>query len=95
MSGATTVIATLAPLVVAIALLTVIVAIAKRYLASMGMPAGWVSIPRIVRGLWRVTMRTIIGMWRAGRALAWLAQGRRKVRRIPSRISIGGAPRAR
>ena len=93
MSSATTVITAMAPLIVAIALLTVTLAVAKRYLASMGIPAGWVSIPRIVRTLWRVTIGTLFGLWRAGRAVARLVQGRRRVRRLPARISIASSRR--
>ena len=93
MSSATTVIAALAPLVVAIALLTVTLAVAKRYLASMGIPAGWVSIPRIFRGCWRVVAGTIAGLWRTGRAASRIVQGRRKVRRLPSRTSIASSRR--
>jgi hypothetical protein len=93
MPGATTIIAALAPLVVAIALLTVTLAVAKRYLASMGIPAGWVSIPRIVRALWRVTIGSLFGLWRASRSASRFIQGRRTIRRLPSRVSIASSRR--
>jgi hypothetical protein len=88
MSSATTVIAALAPLVVAIALLWITLGIAKRYVASMGLPTGWMSITRIFRTGWRVLAGTIAGLWRAGRALSRFVQGRRKMRRLPGRTSI-------
>lgn len=93
MSSATIVIATLAPLVVAIALLTVMLAVAKRYLASMGLPTGWMSIPRILRGCWRLVFGTIAGLWRTGRAASRIVQGRRKARRLSARTSIASARR--
>ena len=88
MSSAPTFIDALAPLVVAIALLAVTLAVAKRYLAGMGLPTGWMSIPRIFRGCWRVVVGTITGVWRAGRSASRFIQGRRKIRRLPSRVSI-------
>lgn len=88
MSSVTTVIAALAPLIVALALLWIAFGIAKRHLASMGLPTGWMSIPRICRGCWRLVAGTVVGLWRAGRAANRLIQGRRKIRRLPGRASI-------
>jgi hypothetical protein len=85
----------LVPMVVALALLVITLRIAKRYLTSMGLPAGWVSIPRIVRALWRATVGTIARLWRAGKAVSRFVQGRRSVRRLPSRASVGGPKGAR
>ena len=93
MSAATTVIAALAPLVVAIALLWITLGIAKRYVGGMGLPTGWMSIPRIFRGCWRVVAGTIAGLWRIGRAASRIVQGRRKVRRLPSRTSVASSRR--
>jgi hypothetical protein len=78
----------LAPLVVAIALLWITLGIAKRYLVSMGVPTGWMSIPRILRGCWRLVAGTVAGLWRAGRGASRFIQGRRKVRRLPGRAPI-------
>ena len=80
---------TLAPLVVAVVLLLIMLGVAKRYLASMGVPSGWVSVPRMVRGCWRILAATISGTWRVGRGLVRVIQGRRRVRRRTSRVSIG------
>ena len=97
MSSPTTVIAVLAPLVVAITLLWIMFAIAKRFLAGLGgpldVPTGWMSIPRIFRGCWRVVSGTLAGLWRVGRAASRFVQGRRKVRRLSSRTSIASSRR--
>lgn len=78
----------LAPLIVAVALLWITFGIARRYAASMGLPTGWMSIPRIFKGCWRLVAGTVAGLWRAGRAVSRFVQGRRQVRRLPGRTSI-------
>lgn len=82
-------------LLVAIVLLLVTLGIARRFLATGNLSVEWISMPHLLRVSWRVLAGTLGGLWRIARFLGRLAQGRRRVRRIPSRISIGGAPRAR
>ena len=82
-----------ASLVAALVLLWITFGIAKRYVGSMGLPTGWMSIPRMLRGGWRLLTGTIVGLWRTGRATSRIVQGRRKVRRLPSRTSIASSRR--
>ena len=84
----------LAPLIVAIALLWITFGIAQRYFGSMGLPTGWMSIPRILKGCWRVVAGTVVGLLRAVRAASRFIQGRRKIRRLPGRSSIVSPRRA-
>ena len=84
----------LAPLIVAVALLWITFGIARRYAASMGLPTGWMSIPRMFKGCWRAVAGTIAGLWRAGRAVGRFLQGRRKIRRVTGRASIASSRRA-
>jgi uncharacterized membrane protein len=74
---------------VAIVLLLITRGIARRYLAGMGVPTGWLSIPRILRTCFRVFAATVSGVWRAGRGTARFIQKRRRIRRRPVRASIG------
>lgn len=79
----------LAPLVMAITLLLITLGIAKRYLAGMGIPSGWVSIPRILRICFRLVTTLLSGILRSGRRTTRFLQKRRQIRRRPSRPSIG------
>lgn len=76
-------------LVVAIALLLVVLAIARRYLASVGIPTGWVSVPRILRTGGRLLGMGAASTWRVGKGTVHLFQRRRRIRRRPGRVSIG------
>ena len=82
-------------LLVAIVLLLVTLGIAKRFLATGNLSLGSISITHVLHVSWRVVAGTLRGVWRVTRILSRFARGRRRVRRIPSRISIGGTPRAR
>ena len=79
----------LAPLVFVIVLLLITLGIAKRYLAGVGVPTGWVSIPRMVRTFVRAVSAAVSGVWRVGRGTTRFLQKRRRIRRRPGRVSIG------
>ena len=72
-----------------IALLLVTLAIARKYLASLGIPTGWVSAPRISRACGRLLGKGIVGTWRVGRGTVRYFQNRRSIRRRLGRASIG------
>jgi hypothetical protein len=76
------------PLLFAIVLLFLALGVAKRYLASTGLPTNWVSVPRILRAGYRASVTTVAGLWRAGRGTIRFAQRRRRFRRRPSRATV-------
>jgi len=82
-------------LLVAIVLLLVTLGIARLFLATGNLSVEWISVTHVLRVSWRLFAGALGGLWRIARALSRFGRGRRKVRRIPSRLSIGGAPRAR
>lgn len=79
----------LASFIAGIALLLLALAIARKYLASLGIPTGWVSVPRISRACGRLIGKGIAGTWRVGWGTARYVQKRRRVRRRLGRASIG------
>jgi hypothetical protein len=76
-------------LVVGIVVLLFTLAIARRFLSSLGVPTAWVSAPRISRACGRLVGKGIAGTWRVGRGTARYFQNRRRIRRRLGRASIG------
>jgi hypothetical protein len=82
-------------MLLAIAILLLTLGMATRFLATGNLSVGWISVPRILRAVLRTLVRMVGGSWRASQMLVRRANGRRNVRRLPSRASIGGARRPR
>jgi hypothetical protein len=82
-------------LVGVIVLLLLALGAAKRFLVSGTLSFEWMPVTRILSGALRLVVRAIGGAWSTGRFLVRFAHGRRKVRRLPTRVSAGSVRRAR
>lgn len=77
-----------APLLVVLTMWFLILAISRRFLASLGVPVGWVSVRGMIRLIARMASHLARGVFRVIAGTVWLIRRERRAMPPPSYSTI-------